>query len=1514
MLKKRTLIKAFSVLLVILMSTSFFQVPAKVTMQLLKKCKALKTVSILLFLMLITLATPKVATASIPLTNIGTINGTPQVGAVLTAGALTPAGANASYKWKICSTSTGYYTTITGATGSTYTPVAGDATKFIEVVATGTNGYSGQVTSATTNAVTIPITAIAAINGTPQVGAVLTAGALNPTGATVSYQWQEAVTANGSYTTIAGATGSTYAPVAGDVSKFIKVVATGIGSYSGTVTSTASNAVAAIPITAIGAINGTPQVGVVLTAGALTPAAATATYQWQICSTSNGTYANIAGATGSTYTPVAGQETMYIKVVATGTGGYSGTVTSATIPATSIPIDIVNFDSTNVAGDSGNTLLWSRGNASTASGVLRVAPSTGNQKGVVVRRNQIKLTGGFSTYFVMNMNSGSNPPADGLCFVIQSNPAPVVGNWGAGLGFDTVPNSMAVEFDIWQNTGSDISTNKTYYDPSNNYVAIVKNGDNTHNPANHDVVDTSPGTLYGGGDINVWIDYDGTNLTATYGTSTTKSSSSNRSITENVGGYLNNQNVYVGFSGSTGLYMANMDVKKWYFSDTYVPGGLDPNTPYTQGANSVGITFTPKYQTNTNPTSANFSVYDVGNNVMVNQNVVIYLDGSTTPITTLNTGADGMQANYSIGALSLGSHTITGVATNGGASDTATFNVVSPQISPTTATFDKNSANTSPGHYVDEAVTMSSLYATTLSNIMNGSTTLTSGSDYTVSGSVVTITKGYLAAQSVGTTNLTFTFSDSSTQNLAVTVSDSTPPVISPTTATFDKNSANTSAGHYTDVVTTMTLYSATLSSVKNGSTTLIAGSNYTVSGSNVTIPKAYLATQSVGTTNLTFTFSDGSTKTLAVTVSDSTPTINPTTATFDKNTFNMMPGHYADIPVTMTLNGSTLSSITNGSTALTLSTNYTVSGNNVTLSKTYLSTLPISGTPTNLTFTFSSGNTQVLGITVSDSTPTINPTTATFDKNTFNTTTGHYADIPVTMTLNGSTLSSITNGSTALTLGTNYTVSGNNVTLSKTYLSTLPTSGPPTNLTFTFSSGNTQVLGVTVSDSTPTINPTTATFDKNTFNTTTGHYADIPVTMTLNGSSLSSITNGSTALNASSDYIVSGNNVTLSKTYLSTLPTSGTPTNLTFTFSSGNTQVLGITVSDSTPTINPTTATFDKNTFNTTTGHYADIPVTMTLNGSTLSSITNGSTALTLGTNYTVSGSNVTISKTYLSTLPTSGTPTNLTFTFSSGNTQVLGITVSDSTPTIDPTTATFDKNTSNTTPGHYADIPVTMTLNGSSLSSITNGSTVLNASSDYTVSGSNVTISKTYLSTLPTSGTPTNLTFTFSSGNTQVLGITVSDTTILISNPSITTQTGANQISTLLNVPIQAIIGFDLSRSASILNVNLSNTNNGSTMTVAINNVYLNNQEIKFNVDSDNPGKILPSSLNTLFPTYFPSGTYTINATITINGGTTPEGQSYIISLTQQTSAQDLMGNVGYIDSAPSLNINLGSSPELH
>ncbi|WP_410770781.1 X2-like carbohydrate binding domain-containing protein [Fontibacillus sp. BL9] len=199
---------------------------------------------------------------------------------------------------------------------------------------------------------------------------------------------------------------------------------------------------------------------------------------------------------------------------------------------------------------------------------------------------------------------------------------------------------------------------------------------------------------------------------------------------------------------------------------------------------------------------------------------------------------------------------------------------------------------------------------------------------------------------------------------------------------------------------------------------------------------------------------------------------------------------------------------------------------------------------------------------------------------------------------------------------------------------------------------------------------------------------------------------------------------------------------------------VYGDTLAEPVPnsSISPTTAVFDKKT-----GSQADIPVTLTLNGNTFSAILNGGVPLAAGTDYTVSGSTVTILSSYLAAQPLGAL--NLTFRFSGGADAVLSVTVSDSTAEagseISPVTAAFDKKA-----GSQADIPVTLTLNGNTLSAILNGNVPLTEGTDYAVSGTDVTILSSYLASQPLGAL--DLTFQFSSGPSRALHVSIVDSTM--------------------------------------------------------------------------------------------------------------------------------------------------------
>lgn len=89
-----------------------------------------------------------------------------------------------------------------------------------------------------------------------------------------------------------------------------------------------------------------------------------------------------------------------------------------------------------------------------------------------------------------------------------------------------------------------------------------------------------------------------------------------------------------------------------------------------------------------------------------------------------------------------------------------------------------------------------------------------------------------------------------------------------------------------------------------------------------------------------------------------------------------------------------------------------------------------------------------------------ITPVTAEFDRKA-----DSQVNIPVTLTLNGNTLVSIRNGNATLVSGTDYTLTGNEVILSKNYLASLPNGAAA--LTFQFSAGTQATLNLLIKDTT---------------------------------------------------------------------------------------------------------------------------------------------------------------------------------------------------------------------------------------------------------------------------------------------------------------------------------------------------------------------------------------------------------------------------------------------------------------
>ena len=257
---------------------------------------------------------------------VPTVSGTLQTAQTLTAatGTWTPTPDSFTYQWAVDGTP------VAGATSARFVIPSTAAGKKVTVTVTGMKtGYASASATSVASTVLIPFTTAPtpSVSGTPEPGSRLTAtaGTWQPT-ATLKYQWYRGATA------ISGATTTTYTVADGDRGQTLTVRVT--GTRTGYITKAVSSAGVTVPLLFTSAptpsLVGTAQVGQAVTVdpGTWAPVPTSYTYQWLIGG------APIAGATGSSYTPVAGDggKSLSVAVTAVKNGYTSKTVTSAAAP------------------------------------------------------------------------------------------------------------------------------------------------------------------------------------------------------------------------------------------------------------------------------------------------------------------------------------------------------------------------------------------------------------------------------------------------------------------------------------------------------------------------------------------------------------------------------------------------------------------------------------------------------------------------------------------------------------------------------------------------------------------------------------------------------------------------------------------------------------------------------------------------------------------------------------------------------------------------------------------------------------------------------------------------------------------------------------------------------------------------------------------------------------------------------------------------------------------------------
>ncbi len=228
------------------------------------------------------------------------------------------------------------------------------------------------------------------------------------------------------------------------------------------------------------------------------------------------------------------------------------------------PINFLDFDTTEA--------LQLNGMVDIFNNRLRLTSALAGQTGSAwYTKSQQYIEEGFETTFrfqLTDIGGGPHPDdmnfgADGFAFVIQVDSETALGQDGGGLGYQGIPNSLAVEFDTWWNNGRGGGIDR--HEPNDNHVSVNTRGEDGNSPDHDasrgstvdipDISDESIHTInitYTPGRMTIFFDDLDTPVLVV-------------PVNLNTILRLSNGHAWVGFTASTGGGFENHDILSWQF-------------------------------------------------------------------------------------------------------------------------------------------------------------------------------------------------------------------------------------------------------------------------------------------------------------------------------------------------------------------------------------------------------------------------------------------------------------------------------------------------------------------------------------------------------------------------------------------------------------------------------------------------------------------------------------------------------------------------------------------------------------------------------------------------------------------------------------------------------------------------------------------------------------------------------------------------------------------------------------
>jgi hypothetical protein len=258
-------------------------------------------------------------------------------------------------------------------------------------------------------------------------------------------------------------------------------------------------------------------------------------------------YYTADGSTPSTsstaYTgPITVSTSATVKAIAVASGKTNSTVASAsyTISSASSVPNFPNGLASSKLSLNGSAKLSGNQLVLTNNGFSQAASAWFGQK-VAVNK--------FTTDFDFQLLS---PQADGITFTIQNSGLTAVGSNGGGLGYAGISKSVAVKFDLYNNSGE-----------GSDSTGVYLNGAHPGLPATN--LAPSGLNLHSGDTFWAHLVYNGTTLTITLEDKKTQKLFT-KSFTVNIPQAVGATTAYVGFTGATGGATSTQEILTWTYS------------------------------------------------------------------------------------------------------------------------------------------------------------------------------------------------------------------------------------------------------------------------------------------------------------------------------------------------------------------------------------------------------------------------------------------------------------------------------------------------------------------------------------------------------------------------------------------------------------------------------------------------------------------------------------------------------------------------------------------------------------------------------------------------------------------------------------------------------------------------------------------------------------------------------------------------------------------------------------